>query len=130
METIKVMIFDALGVQPKHEVRKDGFAESTSPPSSSSPSTPPSSSPSFLSGFSIVIVIIIFLSVFLYSFGAAKLSWCYNSSQGTGTALKLLYAILAYFFSAMYYPFYAFALDDNCQMPAPRANLVGGRRRK
>jgi hypothetical protein len=66
---------------------------------------------------------------FVYSYGAAKLSYAYNTSVGSSNAF--LWSILAFFFSGFYYPFYAFFVNP---VGAPTASivspLVGGRRRK
>ncbi len=104
METLKVWLYDKLGVEPKK--KKDGFEGENA-----------MFGPTF-----IVIVIGVLLFVLLYSAGAAKLSWCYNSSVGTGTALKFIYAAVAFWFSQFYYPFYAFFVDDNCQVSTIAGN--------
>lgn len=84
------------------------------------------------SGLIVVAVIGFLLFGLFYAVGAAKLSWCYNSSLGASTGVKLIWAVLAYFFSATYYPYYAFFLDENCAaaIPAPSSNTnqKGGRR--
>jgi hypothetical protein len=109
METLKVWMYDKLGVEPKK--KKDGFeGEEVA-----------MFGPSFF-----LIVIGVLLFVVLYSVGAAKLSWCYNSSVGTGTALKLIYAAVAFWFSGFYYPFYAFFVDDNCQVGSIASNTNSG----
>lgn len=104
METLKVWLYDKLGVEPKK--KKDGFEGETA-----------MLGPTFL-----LVVVGVLLFVLLYSVGAAKLSWCYNSSVGTGTALKFIYAAVAFWFSGFYYPFYAFFVDDNCQVGSIASN--------
>ena len=63
--------------------------------------------------------IITLLFAFLFSFGAAKLSY--------DTYGNILWAILDFFFASVYYPFYALVLH---QAPAPTGMLGMGRRRK
>ena len=76
-------------------------------------------------GGSIAVLIVIFLVVmtisFIYSYGAAKLSYCYNTSIGNAES-AFIWSLLAYFFSGFYYPFYALFLNPLC------AVKVGGRR--
>jgi len=66
---------------------------------------------------------------FVYSYGAAKLSYAYNTSVGSSSTF--LWSILAFFFSGFYYPYYAYFVNP---VGAPTASiippLVGGRRRK
>ena len=111
METLKVWFYDKLGVQPK---KKDGFESQ-------------GEGMSFTTA--IVYILLVLTVLFIYSYGAAKLSWCYNSSMGTGAGLKFLYSLLAFFFSSFYYPFYALFLDDNCQVGAIANNQTGGGRK-
>jgi hypothetical protein len=62
--------------------------------------------------------------LFMISFGAARLSYCYNVYTGnSGSALA--WSVLAFFFSSIYYPFYALFLNPLCSV----APLTGGRRR-
>jgi len=69
------------------------------------------------------------ISLFLYSYGAAKLSYAYNTSVGSSNAF--LWSILAFFFSGFYYPFYAYFVNPVGASPASTLpSLVGGRRRK
>lgn len=64
------------------------------------------------------------------SYGAARLSWCYNMTIGTDSGLAVLYAILAFMFSGFYYPFYALFLNPVCGMRSATAVATfGGRRR-
>jgi hypothetical protein len=71
---------------------------------------------------------ILFFS-FIYSFGAAKLSYAYNTSIGSSSAF--VWAILAFFFSGLYYPYYAFFVNPVGAPPASLSvPLMGGRRRK
>ena len=56
----------------------------------------------------LIIYIIVLLIV---AFGAAKLSYSYNTYIGTSGGLSIFYAVLAFIFSEFYYPFYAFFLN-------------------
>jgi hypothetical protein len=53
--------------------------------------------------------------VILIRFGAARLSWCYNISAGTGQGVAFIYAFLAFCFSDLYYPYYAYYVDPSCK---------------
>jgi len=64
---------------------------------------------------------------FVYSYGAAKLSYAYNTSIGSSSAF--LWSILAFFFSGLYYPYYAFFVNPVGAPPAAMSlPTVGGRR--
>jgi hypothetical protein len=81
-------------------------------------------------GTYLVIVSGLFLvCTFVYSYGAAKLSYAYNTSVGSSSTF--LWSILAFFFSGFYYPYYAFFVNP---VGAPSTSIVspivGGRRRK
>lgn len=67
--------------------------------------------------------------LFMISFGAARLSYCYNVYTGN-SGMALLWSVLAFFFSGIYYPFYALFLNPLCSEAVGRqAPLTGGRRR-
>jgi len=67
------------------------------------------------------------LFAFLYSYGAAKLSYTYNMSINNGSFVYF-WCLLCFFFATMYYPYYAFFL--NPVLPVSMAGVaVGGRRR-
>jgi hypothetical protein len=74
----------------------------------------------------VISMIILCISI---SYGAARLSWCYNSYIGTDSGLAVLYAILAFMFSGFYYPFYALFLNPVCGFRSTAAAAIGGRRR-
>jgi hypothetical protein len=57
-----------------------------------------------------------FLWYFIWSFGAASLSYAKYGSVG--------WAILDFFFAGLYYPYYALVLNT------PTATMTGGRRRR
>jgi hypothetical protein len=64
---------------------------------------------------------------FLYSYGAAKLSYTYNMSINNGF-MAYVWCILCFFFSSIYYPYYALFL--NPVLPISVVGVaVGGRRR-
>uniref|UniRef100_A0A6C0J7G5 Uncharacterized protein n=1 Tax=viral metagenome TaxID=1070528 RepID=A0A6C0J7G5_9ZZZZ len=74
-------------------------------------------------GWGVVAVlgfVLALLAGFLFSFGAAKLSY--------DTYGNILWAILDFFFASVYYPFYALVLHQ--ATPAPTGMLGMGRRRK
>ena len=71
------------------------------------------------------LVTIIFC--FMYGYGAASLSYCYNKSMGRGDMEAMMWAILAYIFGGIYYPYYAVFLNPLCS--ARPSTIVGGRRR-
>lgn len=48
---------------------------------------------------------------FLYSLGAARLSWTYNRYLGNSVIISLIMSILAFLFSSFYYPMYALFLN-------------------
>lgn len=56
----------------------------------------------------LIIYIIVLLIV---AFGAAKLSYSYNMFIGTSNGMSIVYAVLAFIFSELYYPFYAYFID-------------------
>lgn len=61
--------------------------------------------------YSITVIVIYLVFIFLFSFGAAKLSYTYNVSIGTSSGMTLLYSILSFLFSSLYYPYYAIMLN-------------------
>jgi hypothetical protein len=81
----------------------------------------------------IVIIPVLFLSI-AYSIGAALLSYHYNVYMGNGQ-WGIFWAIWAYLFSGLYYPYYAFFVDPLPTLtPAIGASVVSavtgsGRRR-
>lgn len=48
---------------------------------------------------------------FIWSYGAARLSWGYNQYIGNGWGTSFTFSFLAFIFSEFYYPFYAFFLN-------------------
>lgn len=58
--------------------------------------------------------IIAILAAVIYGYGAANLSFCYNKALGRTDTEALLWAVLAYFFSALYYPYYSIVLNPTC----------------
>jgi len=71
-------------------------------------------------------ILIFLLFSFIYSYGAAKLSYNYNMSMNNGS-LVYFWCLLCFFFSSIYYPYYAFFL--NPVLPVSVA-LIGGKRQK
>lgn len=77
----------------------------------------------------VIIVGFFLITSFVYSYGAAKLSYAYNTSVGSSSTF--LWSILAFFFSGFYYPYYAFFVNPVGAPPASTLpSLVGGKRRK
>lgn len=66
---------------------------------------------SALYGASLVVILVYLTYTVLFSAGAASLSYNYNVSIGTSGSMTVVYAILSFMFSALYYPYYAFALS-------------------
>jgi len=82
------------------------------------PQTPPAENKGKTMGaVAIAGAVIGTLFAFLWSFGAARLSYLKYGSIG--------WAILDFFFATFYYPFYAFFLAESSVAP-----MMGGRRRR
>ena len=65
-----------------------------------------------VSPISFVFVILLIMTFgFLYSYGAAKLSWNYNIYVGNSSGAAFVNSILAFMFSTYYYPMYALLLS-------------------
>jgi len=64
--------------------------------------------------------VIAFILGVIYCYGAAILSYKYNMSIGNG-GYAMMWAILCYFFSGIYYPYYALFLN-----PLNNRVMVGG----
>ena len=65
-----------------------------------------------------LIGMLTFVLVFIFSYGAAKISWSVNQS--------VIWAVVDFLFSAFYYPYYAYA-----QLPQPGLmGVLGARRRR
>jgi hypothetical protein len=78
-------------------------------------------------GGSIAVLIVVFLVTmalsFIPAYGAAKLSYCYNTSIGN-TESAFIWSLLAFFFCGLYYPYYALLLNPLCSA----GGRIGGRR--
>ena len=82
---------------------------------------------SAMGGVAAVLMFLLALTFyFAYAYGAAKLSWHYNIYVGNGSGSAFFYSLVCFFFSGLYYPFYALFLNPIGSMK--RGNLVGGRR--
>jgi len=88
----------------------------SSPPDPPTPPEDTTTKPSGVPTFLIVSSVFGFLWYFIWSFGAASLSYAKYGSIG--------WAILDFFFAALYYPYYALVLNT------PTATMTGGRRRR
>ncbi len=62
----------------------------------------------------LVWLIVMIAFVFFSVFAGVRLSWCYNTAIGTSDGMKIVYAILVFFFSGFYIPYYAFFLNPLC----------------
>jgi hypothetical protein len=81
-----------------------------------------------IGSYLLFITVLFLFFIFVYSFGAAKLSYAYNTS--VGSSMAFLWAILAFFFSGFYYPYYAFFVSPvGAAAPVP-VSMMGGRRKK
>lgn len=61
--------------------------------------------------YSISVLLFYVMFLFAFSIGAAVLSYNYNCRLGTSSTLTVVYVVLAFVFSSLYYPYYAFALS-------------------
>jgi hypothetical protein len=59
-------------------------------------------------------ILFLILYGFLNAYGAASLSYCYNLSIGNDSGVAFFYSIMCFFFSPVYYPFYAIFLNPVC----------------
>ena len=75
-------------------------------------------------GMGLVSIVIILILAFFICYGAARLSWCYNTFYGASGGLKAFYSVVCFFFPYYYYPFYALVLNPVCG----RRAQAGGRR--
>lgn len=76
-------------------------------------------------GFGIFSIFFIIIIAIVFCYGAARLSWCYNTFNGEGSATKMIFSVLCFFFPNFYYTFYALFLDPVCGRVK---NQSGGRR--
>ena len=71
--------------------------------------------------------LVFLIGSFIFSYGAAKLSYNYNMSMNNGS-LVYFWCLLCFFFSSIYYPYYAFFL--NPVLPIAMVGVsVGGKRK-
>ena len=66
-------------------------------------------------GVYMAYIMLALLLMIVVSFGAAKLSYCYNIYMGSSEGVAFLWSLLSFFFSGFYYPFYALFLDPLCE---------------
>lgn len=66
-------------------------------------------------GVYMAYIMVALLLMIVVSFGAAKLSYCYNIHMGSSEGVAFLWSILSFFFSSLYYPFYGLFLDPLCE---------------
>ena len=75
--------------------------------------------------FSLFLSILTLFIILSNCYGAARLSWCYNTFYGVPENNKFGWALLCFLFPGFYYPFYATSLDPVCGRVAQR----GGKRK-
>jgi len=63
----------------------------------------------YKSSMTFIIAYVVFLIIF--GGGAASLSYRYNVAIGTSAVMTGAYAVLAFLFSSLYYPYYALVLQ-------------------
>ena len=89
---------------------KESFVDSTA-----------TTSPVFASaGELFIYIIFLVILCFLYGYGAARLSYCYNIASGSSSSTALMWSILAYIFSGWSYPYYGVFLNPRCGASANR----------
>lgn len=74
----------------------------------------------------VVFLVLMILFFIASAAGAASLSWNYNMFLGTSKGLSVFYMILAFLFSELYYPIYAFFFNPITSagtLIAPNANI-------
>lgn len=64
-----------------------------------------------MTGFTILYLIFSLIVLFIWGYGAAKLSYTYNIYVGNTTGTATVFSILAFLFSDFYYPMYAYFLN-------------------
>lgn len=64
-----------------------------------------------LNNYYYTALIIYMIVLLVVAFGAAKLSYNYNTFIGTSGSLSIFYSIIAFLFSEFYYPFYAYFIN-------------------
>ena len=79
----------------------------------------------YISVFFLISSVISVLCFIAYGYGAANLSFCLNKSLGRSDVEALGWAVLAFVFNGVYYPYYGIFLNPVCAM---KRNVVGGRR--
>lgn len=57
------------------------------------------------------ILIVYIACNLVFGLGAASLSYQYNVAIGTSSTMTVVYSMLAFVFSVVYYPYYAFLLN-------------------
>ena len=91
--------------------RTEGFTDGAGNSSTSIPSVPQIFSSVGNLYASIPILFFMHLTaMFIYGAGAAKLSYCYQMATSPHAPLLYMYVALAFFFSPIYYPYYALIL--------------------
>jgi len=70
-----------------------------------------------------IVIGAIVLFAILYSYGAARLSYFYNVNSGNA-GYAMMWSILVFFFSDLYYPFYSFFLNPQSARNGNNIKLI------
>jgi len=91
--------------------------------------TTPVTSGATMDAMFIVYIIFVVLVIVIYGYGAARLSYCYNITQGASSGTAIAWSILCFFFPGWYYPFNAIFLASCGSALTNARKIVGGGRR-
>ena len=94
------MIFETLLLQKLYNKKNEGFDITTT-----------------VDTIGYTILFIYLFIIFIYSFGAAKLSWSYGSYIGNSITMRFIWALLSFLFASLYYPIYSYLLNPIGKMP-------------
>jgi len=78
--------------------------------------------------FAMLSSLLVFIFLMITSYGAARLSYCYNISVGNTTDAAFLFSILCFFFPSFYYPYYALVLNPLCMKGRNNRGMMGGKK--
>jgi hypothetical protein len=107
----------------RKEYFDSGPATTTTPTNTTTTTTVAASVANQSLAIIILFIMIYVIIVLLMMYGAARLSFCYNTYYGADSGTALLFSILSAIFSTLYYPFYGIFLNPLCNL-----QKTGGRR--